>query len=114
MTTEDQDRYVSLAEVKSIMKKAEKERKELTYEQRNALDHAHVFAKLSLTDTKNLIKELSGLEFIQENHAYKIADVLPITDDDVRALFAKERFTLNEMQIKQILEIVAKYYVEEK
>ena len=114
MTADSPGRFVSLAEVKSIMKKAEKEREELTYEQRNALDHAQLFAKLSMTDIKKLIKDLNGLEFIQENHAYKIADILPIIDDDVRAIFAKERFTLDASQIKQILEIVGKYYVEEK
>ena len=114
MSPDEQGQYITLAEVKNILKKAEKDREDLTYEQRNSLDHAQLFAKLSVTDTKKLVKELVALEFIQDNHAYKIADLLPTTEDDIRAIFAKERFTITEPQIKQLIEIVGKYYVEEK
>ena len=103
---------VSLAEVKNILKKVSKERKELLYEQRIALEHANMFAKLPVKKTEELIKELQKLEFIQEIHAYKIADILPKTDDDVKTIFAKERITLSEKDIKNILEIVGKYSIE--
>jgi len=103
---------VSLAEVKNILKKVSKERKEMLYEQRIALEHANMFAKLPVKKTEELIKELQKLEFIQEIHAYKIADILPKTDDDVKTIFAKERITLSENNIKNILEIVRKYSIE--
>ena len=38
---------VSLAEVKNILKRVSKERPELLYEQKNALEHAQKFSKLS-------------------------------------------------------------------
>ncbi len=108
----EQQRYVSLAEVKNILKKIEKERPELTYEQRISLDHANKFAHLPLKKIQDLIKELQTLEFIEEKHAYKLADILPTQVDDVKAVFAKERFTLGEGEIKKIIEIVNKYYIE--
>ena len=101
---------VSLTEVKNILKKIEKERKELLYEQKIALEHANKFAKLNEKKTKDLIKELKTLEFIQDAHAYKIADILPTTEDDVKTIFAKERITLKENDIKSILNIVNKHY----
>ena len=52
------------------------------------------------------------LENIGDIHAYKIADILPVSEDDVKAIFAKERFTLSESEIKDILKIVGKYYIE--
>lgn len=102
---------VSLSEVKNILKKIEKEREELLYEQKIALEHSNKFARLTEKKTKDLIKELKTLEFIQNNQAYKIADILPVTEDDVKTIFAKERITLKENDIKSILDIVKKYYI---
>ena len=112
MESDETVKLVSLAEVKNILKKMSKERKEISYEHRIALEHAQKFAKLPVNKTQNLIKELMKLEHIEEIHAYKIADLLPTSEDDVKAIFAKERFTLSENEIKNILEIVGKYYVE--
>ena len=103
---------VSLAEVKNILKKIEKEREELIYEQRNALEHAQRFARLSIKQTKDLIKELTALDFLEETHIYIIANVLPTSEDEVRAVFAKERFSPTQEQITQIIKIVSTYYIE--
>jgi DNA-directed RNA polymerase subunit F len=112
METEETGKLVSLAEVKNMLKKISKERKELIYEQKIALEHAERFARLSAKQTKDLITDLMKVEHVEEIHAYKLADILPNTEDDVRAIFAKERFTPNEKEIKTILEIVKKHSVE--
>ena len=56
---------VSISEVKNILKKIEKDRKELLYEQKIALEHAIKFAKLPIKKTTELIKELSKLDFFE-------------------------------------------------
>lgn len=109
MENENQAKPVSLSEVKNILKKISKEREELLYEQKIALEHAQAFAKLSVKKTQDMIKELTKLEFLQEAHAYKIADIVPKTVDDVKTIFAKERLSLGENEIKKILDIVTKY-----
>jgi len=106
---ENQAKPVSLAEVKNILKKVSKEREEMLYEQKIALEHAQRFAKLPLKKTQDMIKELEKLDFLQEKHVYKVADILPKTVDDVKTLFAKERLTIGENEIKKILDIVEKY-----
>ena len=113
MAENESARIVTISEVKNILKKIEKDRKELIYEQRIALEHAQKFAKLSVKQTKDLIKELADLNNIEENHAYKIADLLPTNEEQVKSIFAKERFTPSENDIKNILKIVNKYYIEE-
>ena len=105
-------RPVPLAEVKNILKKVSKDRKELLYEQRTAFEHAQKFSTLPVKKTEDLIKELMELKFLEEIHAVKIVDLLPNTDDDVKAIFAKERTALGANEIKKILEIVSKYCVE--
>jgi DNA-directed RNA polymerase subunit F len=103
---------VSLSEVKSILKRVEKDREELLYEQKIALEHAQKFVKINVKKTNKMVKELSNLEFLQEIHAYKIADVLPISEEDIKTIFAKERISLGENEIKNILNIVNKYIIE--
>ena len=111
-SSDDKARPVSLSEVKNILNKFSKEREELLYEQRIALEHAQMFAKLPVKKTNDMIKELVKLEFLEQVHAYKIADLLPNTKDDIKTIFAKERVTLSEDNTKKILEIVGKYYIK--
>jgi DNA-directed RNA polymerase subunit F len=103
---------VSLSEVKNILKKVSKEREELLYEQKIAMEHAQKFAKLPVKKTEDMIKELKGLDFLRDIHVYKIADLLPSTEDDVKTILAKERISAGETEIKKILGIVEKYCKE--
>ena len=113
MSPEDAEvKPIPLAEVKQMLKKVSKEREELIYEQRIALEHAQKFAKLPVKKTNDLIKELEELDNIDRHNAIKIADLLPQTGDDVKTIFAKERITLGENVTKKILEIVKKHYTE--
>ena len=99
---------VSLAEVKNLLSKEEKNR-ELTHEKRYALEHAKFNSKLSVASTKKLIKELCEIERITEIHGQKIAEVLPETREELQPIFTKERFVLDEDTIKKILAIVKEH-----
>jgi len=112
LSPEEELKPVSLAEVKNILKKISKEREEMLYEQKIALEHAQKFAKLNVKKTNDLINELKKLEILNENHVYKIADILPKTEDDIKTILAKERITIGETDIRKILEIVSKYNIE--
>ena len=105
---DEKTKYVSLAEVKTLLEKEEKKR-ELTYEQKLALEHAKHFAKIGVTKAKKMAQELTELDRITESFAYKIVDILPVHPEEVRAIFAKERFTLEDSEIKKIIKIVEKY-----
>lgn len=111
-STDQMIKPVPLAEVKNILKKVSKDRKEMLYEQKVAFEHATKFAKLPVKKTEDMIKELMEIKDITELHAIKIADILPRTDDDVKTIFAKERITISGNEIKKILEIVTKYNIE--
>ncbi len=102
-----EDRLVTISEVLDLLND-EKEERELSYEQRMAQSHAETFAKLPVKKEKKLIKELVKFERIDLAHAIKIADILPDHPDDLRAIFAKDRFDLEPEEIEQVLEIIAK------
>jgi len=108
------EKSVTLAEVKNIFKDKKKEYedagKELFYEQKRAYDHASKAAKLGVKDARKLIEEVKALGLsLSEDQIVKIVDLLPETVDDVRAIFAKERFKYTEEDIKRILDAVAHY-----
>jgi DNA-directed RNA polymerase subunit F len=104
----EEEKLATLAEVKNLLAKDEKEGN-LTYEKRLALEHAKQFATLSVTQNKQMISQLIKMERVSDSIAYKIAELLPQHPDEVRPIFAKERFTLEEDEIKQIIEITKKY-----
>lgn len=102
------EKPLSLGEVKKLLEKESKER-ELAPDQLLALQHTETFAKLGPVKVKKLVKELLKLEHINELHAFKIADLLPTHPDDVRAIFAKERFTLSKEEIEKVVKTVEKH-----
>ncbi|MFH1403837.1 MAG: RNA polymerase Rpb4 family protein [Candidatus Altiarchaeota archaeon] len=109
-----EEKPVTLATVESILKKKEKEYKEgeieLSYEQRRALEHSSKFKHLNVKDSEKLGKELAGVGLdLSEERVVKIIDLMPETVDDVRAIFAKERFKYTEEDIKKITDLVAQY-----
>ncbi len=111
------EEVLTLAEAKEIlvtlterMKEAEgREEEEVRYEQRKALEHASKFAKLDVEDSKALISDLMKLKKMNDNIAVRIADLMPRSKNEVRAIYAKEQFTLSEEDIEEILDCIARY-----
>jgi DNA-directed RNA polymerase subunit F len=104
-----QEDLLTLAEVKEILdqirlKRADEE--ELGYELRRAIRHADIFAKGPAQESRATAEELMKLEKMTPEIALKIADIRPVTKDELRAIYAKERFTLSEEELNGILEIV--------
>jgi DNA-directed RNA polymerase subunit F len=105
---------VTLSEVADILSKKEKEYKaegkEMLYEQKRALEHARNNVKLNPKQARELAGKLSELNSeLNAERAVKIVDLMPETVDDVRVIFAKERFKYEEEDIKKILDLVAQY-----
>ena len=103
-----QERYLTLAEVKEILEEESKHR-DLTNDQKIALDNATKVAKISAEDARKLVKELKEFDFISDPVAVKVADLLPTQPEDVRVLFAKERLILDKKQVDALLAVVQKY-----
>jgi DNA-directed RNA polymerase subunit F len=82
---------------------------EMRYERRKAYEHTTKFAKLGAEESRTLINELLELSKMKEAIAVTIANLLPRSKNEVRAIYAKERFTLTEADIEKILDCVAKH-----
>ncbi|RLI81651.1 RNA polymerase Rpb4 [Archaeoglobales archaeon] len=105
--------YITISEAKEILEEIAKKRQEkadLLYETRRGLRHLRNFAKLQPEKAKELVEELEKLPQVgRRDLAVKIADIMPDIPDEIRTIFAKERFNITPEQIEEILEVVDKY-----
>lgn len=99
---------VGMPEAKKIMTSREKG-KELSYEQKLALEHLKKFTKLKYPESKKFIEELSGVLRMSKETIVQILNLLPKNPDELRMIFAREKFSLKDEEIKKILEIIKKY-----
>ena len=108
------EEYLTTAEAKELLADVEEERaldedREMRYELARAIEHVNRFATLGAEESRELVEELLDLEKVDEPTAYKIADILPKDRDELRAVYAQERYTLSGDELDDILNVVAKY-----
>ena len=104
----ESEKVIPWAEVKKALEKKEKE-KELSYEQKNALDHLRKFSKLSEKASGEMAEELAKIERLKERHIVSIINHMPQELEELRVLFANEVVNLPEEDRKKIISIVKKY-----
>ncbi|MDD1667597.1 MAG: RNA polymerase Rpb4 family protein [Methanomicrobiales archaeon] len=104
---------ITLAELKEVLTGVAESRQEdateMAYELRRSIDHATHIAKNSPEQAKGLVEALLKLEKMKPDIAYRIANIMPRTRDELRAIYAKERFTLTGEELDQTLALVAEH-----
>ena len=106
--------YITTAEAKEILAGVEQERaldedREMRYELARAIDHVNRFAEMDGEDGQALVEDLLELEKLDAKTATKIADSLPQDRDEVRSVFAQERYALDGEELDEVLNVVSKY-----
>ena len=99
---------ILISEVKEILSNLSKE-KELSREQKIALEHSEKVNTLPVKKARELFKKLKDIGRINEKQACKIVDLLPSSEDELMAIFAKETYIPSEEEVKKILDIVGEY-----
>jgi DNA-directed RNA polymerase subunit F len=104
------EELLTLAEVKEILSRIAEERREqgieVGYGFRKALHHADQFSNTSGEKSRELVNKLLKLEKMKPAIAIRIADILPQSRDEVRSIYAKEKYTLGNEELDQILDYV--------
>src|SRR5688572_32933248 len=107
----EEGRLVTLAEVKAMLEKAQKDRAELTYEQKIALEHAKRFARVDVKVAKAIAKGIQdAMPGVEEKFALRVADLLPQHPDDVKAIFQKSRHDVSDADVAKALAVVDEHY----
>jgi DNA-directed RNA polymerase subunit F len=101
------EKAVTNAEAKGVLEKVKEE--ELGEFQRRTLDFTRRFAKLPADKASKLVEELSSKLQLDRNDAIQIANTVPQSVEELRAvLTVKGRFVSTE-QLNGILEIMKRY-----
>ncbi|WP_049927147.1 RNA polymerase Rpb4 family protein [Halopiger goleimassiliensis] len=108
------EEYLTVSETKELLADIEAERaldedRELRYELARAIEHVNRFAVLEPEEAQQLVDELQELEKVDEPTAYKIANLLPRNRDELRSVYAQQRYSLSGDELDEILDVVAKY-----
>ncbi|QLD87964.1 RNA polymerase Rpb4 family protein [Natronomonas salina] len=108
------EEFLTVSQAKELLADVEEERaldeeREMQYELARAIEHVNRFAVLDPEESVELVEELVELEKVDEATAYKIADLLPGDRDELRSVFAQERYSLSGDELDEILDIVVKY-----
>jgi DNA-directed RNA polymerase subunit F len=105
---------VTLPEVRGVLQSVESMRiaaeKEMSYEFRRSIEHANKLAKTTPEKAHELVADLLKMEKMKPEIAYRIANIMPKTRDEVRAIFAKERYTLSPEELDKIIEHVMAHF----
>ena len=108
------EEFLTVSEAKELLADVEEERaldedREMQYELARAIEHVNRFSVLGPEESVELVEELREFEKVDEATAYKIADLLPGDRDELRSVFAQERYSLSGEELDEILDVVVKY-----
>lgn len=108
------EEYLTVSEVKELLADVEQDRsldedRDMQYELARSIEHVNRFAVLEPEEARDLVETLENHEKIDEATAYKIANLLPQDRDELRAVFAQERYSLDGDELDAVLDDVAKY-----
>ena len=99
---------VSMHDAKRIMETRKAER-ELVYDQKVCLDYLEKIASLTEKQLESMIEELGKITILKPRYVALILNMMPDTEEEVEALFAKERTNLKKEEVQQIVQIISKY-----
>jgi DNA-directed RNA polymerase subunit F len=113
----DEGTFTDFESVRNMLHDAQERRGFLTYEQKAALQHAEWAASdnrngyrtesKTFTDMFAAIMEIELFEKYPELAA-KLAELMPMHSDDVRAVIASRRISIDGEDVEKVLDIVRK------
>lgn len=108
------EEYLTVPEAKELLADIETERsleedRDLPYELARAIEHVNRFSVLTPEEARELVSELEEVEKVDEPTAYKIANLLPKDRDELRSVYAQQRYTLSGEELDEILNVVARH-----
>ncbi len=103
-----EDKLITAAEAKAMLKAREKEG-ELGYEQKNALESLSKHCKLTQAKVQEMEAELRKISRLRDRHIAAIIDNMPQDPEDLRVLFAGDVINLPDEDKKAVLSVVKKF-----
>jgi DNA-directed RNA polymerase subunit F len=84
--------------------------KEMSYELRRSIEHANQIARTSSGKSRELVEALLRVEKVKPDVALRIANIMPRTRDEVRAVFGRDKFAHSTEELDQIVDLVMTHF----
>jgi len=96
--------YLPLATVRKILRKRNKS--DLTYEQKMALENAEEFTKVSEAAANKIVKALSEINNrkLKEEFIMKIVDVMPKTKEELKLILSASKLSFKDEELQEVLD----------
>jgi DNA-directed RNA polymerase subunit F len=103
-----EERPISMSEAKEEVVKIEKRDKEVGLRTIKTKEYFDNFVKIKASEARDLRKKLEGLEIprLKEEHIIKIIDLMPVTEDMLKAMMQGYIITINKDNMKKIVDTV--------
>ncbi len=97
-------------EALEVLSEKEERDSEFRHAQQIGLEYLRKNAKIRDRDSfEELKEELGEIESLKPKHIIKILEILPEREEEVQAMFSKERIKLDDSEISRIIEICTSY-----
>jgi DNA-directed RNA polymerase subunit F len=108
------ERPITMAELSEDLISLEK-KEELNFRSNKTKAYLNSFKIIPFKEAKELAKKIEDLEIprLKERQVVKIIDTMPQTLDELRMIFSGETTTVNDDNLKKIIEVM-KEYVKKK
>ncbi len=102
------EKPIDITELKAEVAKIKKRDKEPGLRTVKTDDYLNAFAHLTSEQEAELVEKLAKLEVprLKENHIKKIADILPLTADELKTVLQSYTITVSNENIKKIVDTV--------
>ncbi|MCL2459759.1 MAG: RNA polymerase Rpb4 family protein [Euryarchaeota archaeon] len=104
---------ITVPALREILHTIESERqsrgKEMSYELRRSIEHVNHISAGTAERSSALVLRLAEVDNVTPIVAYHIADILPKSREEVRAIFGKDRFAHTTEEIDSIIDLVIEY-----
>lgn len=98
---------IPMAEVLDVLSERKNGGEELGYEQANALEHSTGFAGCDSKKAEGILKKVKAASpKIDEETAVKIVDIIPKSEETLRAILLKNKIEISDVEIKDIMKAV--------
>ena len=114
----EEDNFIDFAKVRDLLESAQERRGDLTYEQVAALQHAQWAASDNRNGYKTSSEVFETLKAALSEHeklkqypdlAAKIAELIPMYPEDVKAVLVSKRISNADSEINEILDVVRQH-----
>ncbi len=105
---------ITLPELREQLQAMESQRlesgKEMPYELRKSIEHANTLARTDAKKSRELVGILLKMDKMKPDIAFRIANIMPRTRDELRAVYAKEKYSLSTEELETIINLVKTHF----